>query len=78
MTKAQNEAQKRWRQSHCEQYNAYQLELSNKYYQENKEKVLEYKKKKYIYDKQCEILRKILLFHRPQVPLLRKVEQKAF
>ena len=49
MTKAQKEAHKRWRQSHREQYNAYQLELSNKYYQENKEKVLEYKKKKYIY-----------------------------
>ena len=61
MTKAQKEAQKRWRQSHREQYNAYQLELSNKYYQENKEKVLEYKKKKYIYDEQCEILRNILL-----------------
>ena len=61
MTKSQKEAQKRWRQSHREQYNAYQLELSNKYYQENKEKVLEYKKKKYIYEKQCEILRKILL-----------------
>ena len=29
MTKAQKEAQKRWRQSHREQYNAYQLELSN-------------------------------------------------
>ena len=28
---------------------------------ENKEKVLEYKKKKYIYDKQCEIFSKILL-----------------
>jgi hypothetical protein len=43
MSKAQKEAQKRWRESHREQYNKYQLELSNKYYQEKKEKVLEYK-----------------------------------
>jgi hypothetical protein len=61
MTKAQKEAQKRWRETHREAYNKYQLDLSNKYYQENKEKVLEYKKKKYIYEKQCEILRGILL-----------------
>ena len=60
MTKAQKEAQKRWRESHREQYNKYQLDLSNKYYQENKEMVLEYKKKKYMYDKQCEIFRGIL------------------
>lgn len=60
MTDALKRAQYKWRQSHREQYNAYQLELSNKYYQENKEKVLEYKRKKYCYDKQAKIFRNIL------------------
>ncbi len=61
MSIAQKRAQQKWRDLHREEYNKYQLELANKYYQENKQKVLEYKKKKYIYDKQCEILRNILL-----------------
>jgi hypothetical protein len=35
--------------------------LSNRYYEENKEKVLEYKKKKYVYEKQCQLFRNILI-----------------
>jgi hypothetical protein len=61
MSVAQKKAQQKWRETHRAEYNKYQLELSNKYYLENKEKVLEYKKKKYIYDKQCEIFRGILI-----------------
>ncbi len=60
MSIAQKKAQQKWRETHREEYNKYQLELSNKYYQKNKEKVLEYKKKKYVYEKQCEIFRNIL------------------
>jgi hypothetical protein len=61
MTKAQKEAQQRWRDKNRDKYNEYQLELSNKYYHENKEKVLEYKKKKYVYEKQCQLFRNILI-----------------
>lgn len=60
MTEAQKKAQYKWRATHREQYNAYQLELSNKYYQENKEKVLEYKRKKYMFEKQAQLFRNIL------------------
>jgi hypothetical protein len=61
MTKAQKEAQQRWRDKNRDKYNEYQLVLSNRYYEENKEKVLEYKKKKYVYEKQCQLFRNILI-----------------
>ena len=61
MTEAQKKANQRWRETHRQAYNAYQLELSNKYYKEHKDKVLEYKRRKYIFDKQCQIFRNILL-----------------
>jgi hypothetical protein len=59
MTEAQKRAQQRWRETHREAYNACQLKFSDKYYQDNKDKVLEYKRKNYIYKKQCEIFRNI-------------------
>jgi hypothetical protein len=61
MTKAQKEAQRRYRDKNRQKYNEYQLVLSNRYYEENKEKVLEYKKKKYVYEKQCQLFRNILI-----------------
>jgi hypothetical protein len=61
MTKAQKEAQRRYRDKNRQKYNEYQLVLSNRYYEENKEKVLEYKKKRYIYEKQCKSFRNILI-----------------
>lgn len=61
MSEAQRRAQNKWRENHREQYNAYQLELANRYYHENKEKVLEYKKRKYMFDKEAKIFRNILI-----------------
>ena len=60
-TPAQLRAQAKWRNTHREEYNKKQLELTIEYYHNNKEKVLEYKKKKYAYDKQCRIFRNILM-----------------
>ena len=61
MSEAQRRAQSKWRENHREQYNASQLELANRYYHENKGKVLEYKRKKYLFDKEAKILRNILI-----------------
>lgn len=58
---AQLRAQAKWRANNREQYNKKQLELTIEYYHNNKEKVLEYKRKFYQFNKQCKIFRNILL-----------------
>lgn len=60
-TEAQKNAQKRWRERNREKYNEYQLNLATKYYHQNSEKVLEYKRKKYLFEKECKIFRNILI-----------------
>lgn len=60
-TIAQKLATKRWRDNNREAYNNYQLTLSNKYYKDNTDKILEYKRKKYVFEKQCKLFRNILL-----------------
>jgi ABC-type nitrate/sulfonate/bicarbonate transport system substrate-binding protein len=52
----------RWMKAHPERLRETRKKWVNIHYQNNKEKVLEYKKKYYIYKKECERLRNIELF----------------
>lgn len=58
---AQKKAIKKWRDTNREQYNEYQLQISKRYYENNREKVLEKKSKEYLLKKQCKIFMNILL-----------------
>lgn len=61
MPHPQNKYQQRWREKNREAYNESQLKFANRYYQNNKEKVLAYKKDYYVYKKEAERFRNILL-----------------
>jgi hypothetical protein len=60
-TEAQKRATQKWRATHRQTYNKYQLDLTKKYNQKNADKIKEYNRNKYLYDKQCKIFRNILL-----------------
>lgn len=60
-TEAQKRAQQKWRERNREKYNEFQKKLANEYYHKNSEKVLEYKKKKYMIEKECQKFRNILI-----------------
>jgi hypothetical protein len=51
-TQAQKQATYRYRAKHVEEHRAMQRIYCTKFYHENAEKVLEYKKKKYQWDKE--------------------------
>jgi hypothetical protein len=59
MSEAQKRATKKWRDNHREKFNAYMLPLATKYYENNKELVLE-KKKQYYEDNKSAVREKTL------------------
>ena len=61
MPETQNVYQKRWREKNREAYNKAQLKFVNKYYENNKQKVLDYKREYYIYKKEASRLMNILI-----------------
>lgn len=60
-TEAQKRAQQKWRERNRDKYNEFQKKLAVEYYHKNTEKILEYKKKKYLMAKECQRFRNILI-----------------
>ena len=54
-------AMKKYRNATREQYNLYQKNLMIKYHAENKEKINQKQRSKYLYIRECRIFRNILL-----------------
>lgn len=60
-TEAQKRANKKWRESNHEKYNEICRESVRKRYIEKKEEISNYKKSWYLFKKETEILRNILI-----------------